>query len=98
MTAKGLSWMQTLPCGCQDMHLADGTTDREHDHVDCPGLPEPGAPVLSEPVFGPDHNVDYVTEWYCDPPLQNVPFRVAKEYWRDGKPPVREIHTWQPAT
>jgi hypothetical protein len=26
-----------LPCGCQDVHYADGTIDREHDHVECPG-------------------------------------------------------------
>lgn len=26
-----------LPCGCQDVHYACGYTDREHDHVDCPG-------------------------------------------------------------
>lgn len=26
-----------LPCSCQDVHYACGFTDREHDHVDCPG-------------------------------------------------------------
>jgi hypothetical protein len=26
-----------LPCGCQDVHYACGYTDREHDHVICPG-------------------------------------------------------------
>ena len=26
-----------LPCGCQDVHYADGRIDYEHDHVECDG-------------------------------------------------------------
>ncbi len=29
-----------LPCGCQDVHYADGTVCFEHAHVDCDGTPE----------------------------------------------------------
>ena len=32
-----------LPCGCQDIHYADGRVDREHDHVECDGRPVPEA-------------------------------------------------------
>lgn len=31
--------LKDLPCGCQDVYYADGTTDREHDHVECDGEP-----------------------------------------------------------
>lgn len=29
-----------LPCGCQDVHYADGTVCYEHAHVECNGAPE----------------------------------------------------------
>ena len=29
--------LEDLPCGCQDVRYACGWTDREHDHVNCPG-------------------------------------------------------------
>lgn len=99
-------WMQVLPCGCADVHFADGTTDREHDHVDCTGLPAEGAPVLSEAVRDNEGNVAFVTEWYCLPPggvgadfSGQHTFRVppGSDHWRDEKPPVREIHAWEPA-
>lgn len=27
-----------LPCGCQDVHYADGRVEREHDYVACDGV------------------------------------------------------------
>ncbi len=98
-------WMQTLPCGCADVYFADGTVDREHDHVECAGLPIEGAPVLSEPIRDKQGNIAFVQEWYCMPPGGAVPtpgdeyrFRVppGSDHWRDEKPPVREIHAWEP--
>lgn len=29
-----------LPCGCQDIHYADGTSCLEHNHVECDGKTE----------------------------------------------------------
>ena len=31
--------LRNLRCGCQDVEYACGYTDREHDHVECDGLP-----------------------------------------------------------
>lgn len=28
----------SLPCGCQDVHYADGRVEREHDYVECDGV------------------------------------------------------------
>src|SRR5258708_30084151 len=40
-TIEGADYkLKTLPCGCQDVIYADGTIDREHDHVECDGAPE----------------------------------------------------------
>lgn len=33
--------LRDLPCGCQDVIYADGTIDREHDHVECDGQVTP---------------------------------------------------------
>ncbi len=39
--AAGLDYeLVDLPCGCQDVHYADGTVCFEHAHVDCDGTPE----------------------------------------------------------
>ncbi len=35
----GFSYVN-LPCGCQDVHYADGTVCFEHAHVDCDGTTE----------------------------------------------------------
>lgn len=94
---KEARWLETLPCGCQDVHYSDGSVDLEHDHVQCDGTPVKGYPVLSEPVFGADGNVDFVTEWYVLPPGMDKPFTVTKDYWRDEHPSVREVHAWRHA-
>lgn len=88
-------WLQTLPCGCQDVHYSDGSTDREHDHVQCDGTPVEGAPVLSEPVLDRDGNIGFVTEWMTLPPPPDARFMVTWEHWRDEHPPVREVHAWE---
>lgn len=42
-----------LPCGCQDVYYSNGNVDREHDHVECDGKPEPPARSLSNPADWP---------------------------------------------
>lgn len=48
-------------------------------------------PVLTEYRGG------HVTRWFCDPPADNMPFRVTRQswYWLFD-PPVREIFAWEP--
>jgi hypothetical protein len=36
---KKFTKLVDLPCGCQDVYYEDGSVDREHDHVECDGLP-----------------------------------------------------------